>query len=921
MRATFRMAWKEYRQQLSFWVAIVLLSLFAAFVCMALVPNGSFAVGNDDFLGPIFRGIIYVLATTGGVVAGALLFAGEYETRTTWFLNLLPARRETIWLGKVLAGAMLTLVQALLLCLVWMVAYSKAWSQPWSYADGALWEKEFVEAFQNRLPSLILLVSLAFEGFAWAALASTLSRSVMAAVGLTVGFSTIAWIISVGVYIGQQEYLYLIPRSLLGGMAFLLSLFVYSAPARSRARRAQQSTVPKPSSLGVLIWLSVRQSWALWIGLASCSVATGVVVAFYGVIAWPAATLLIGVICGLHVFQPDQLDERFRFFGDQRIPRTRVWFTKVFVGFLIAVLLLGFMATLASVMTLGSPIFQGNMNPGQTWYQLFVEKQVIPGFVPLAQFLPVWAVYGFTVGLLCGQLFRKSVVSSMVAQGLSVLLLLAWLPSIACGGLPTWQLYVVPLMLLFASWAFMRPWLSSRGYERPALYGIAGLGLLVVLWMAGSIWYRMAAIPDVDPSFDPNRYVASIPQGEKNKAKTAFLVALKELKKHQTLVTQKLDPDPKPGDDEPPEGVDSVSPEKLLSDKASELKKEEVENIWKKLDPWVTEIRAGTWDEKLAKACDQPFGALVDPRMFWHSNNDDVILLATLPSGAVYELLFCSLQQLRNGNVEEASRRLVTAFRVIRHVRPYEVGSSGSRRDSTEIERRCFVVLRKVLRKLNALPAPKAKGILRSLLDTLKEQETAFPTALEIYKASYVSQVSLIETYGLQEKRPLAVQIERKCQLVPWEMERQRRLRNLLVASQVWVVQQKPWELPKMPDSEMVPWQLQGRALWNAGVTIPGSPGTAVEKNVWRGLYERELKATIPSVALWHLSPLSILSSRANAVLALRKAQLQVAQRLYFAETGNRTTATKDLVPKYFREVPRNPVTGEAMTEIPALEK
>ena len=51
-----------------------------------------------------------------------------------------------------------------------------------------------------------------------------------------------------------------------------------------------------------------------------------------GLILWPVATLLVGVLCGATAFADEQQGP-FRFLGDQRLPLGRFWLVKVGVRF------------------------------------------------------------------------------------------------------------------------------------------------------------------------------------------------------------------------------------------------------------------------------------------------------------------------------------------------------------------------------------------------------------------------------------------------------------------------------------------------------------------------------------------------------------------------------------------------------------
>ena len=78
-----------------------------------------------------------------------------------------------------------------------------------------------------------------------------------------------------------------------------------------------------------LLWLAERQGrWIVWPGLAVSFVA-GFIIWDYRDYVWPVVTLLIGLICGLAVFTPEQTSEQDRFSGQpQRFPPGCIWLVK-----------------------------------------------------------------------------------------------------------------------------------------------------------------------------------------------------------------------------------------------------------------------------------------------------------------------------------------------------------------------------------------------------------------------------------------------------------------------------------------------------------------------------------------------------------------------------------------------------------------
>src|SRR5207302_7765809 len=113
--------------------------------------------------------------------------------------------------------------------------------------------------------------------------------------------------------------------------------------------------------------------------------------------------------------------------------------------------------------------------------ELEVVGQFI-GPVGVWTFLTLWLLYGFGVAQLCAMAFRKTPVAIVVAVLLSNLGAMAWLPSIVGGGLPTWEVFFVPALLLATTRLLYWTWPAGYLYSfRPCACLTAGGG-------AGSLW-------------------------------------------------------------------------------------------------------------------------------------------------------------------------------------------------------------------------------------------------------------------------------------------------------------------------------------------------------------------------------------------------------------------------------------------------
>src|SRR5262249_32031317 len=113
------MLWKEWREQRTVAGSVL------AFGTLALYLTAQFAdpnTGRNVWEGGGPRELMAVaLAYLAGAVSGAILLADEKEVGTLEFLDTLPCRRRSLWIGKVLAGGLLAVGQCVFIALLAVV--------------------------------------------------------------------------------------------------------------------------------------------------------------------------------------------------------------------------------------------------------------------------------------------------------------------------------------------------------------------------------------------------------------------------------------------------------------------------------------------------------------------------------------------------------------------------------------------------------------------------------------------------------------------------------------------------------------------------------------------------------------------------------------------------------------------------------
>ncbi len=330
------LVWKVYREQRSVWLAMAGLALVVQVLGTTLFDQGA----SQSVRGSLFCLIAYIY----GLVVGALLLAGESEGRTAGFLESVPAGHLAVWRAKVAAGCGLILAQTLFLAAILC---------GWRYLpDGELAVRFLTEA-----------IVLAFLGFAWGLLFSDRAgTSFGAALGALLGqaaalpfFMGVAvagtWSLSPDMS-AEASLGFLLPFLVLLAIGGPIGVSGFRQIWLDRLRHV--SLTGWRAQLAALVWLDLRHWGRLFLWLALAAPAAGFGLAFaiqysppvVGLQAWPALTLLLGVIGGVSIFGGKQREATGRVLVQQRLSPRVVWAVKVslhlgLVAIVVVLLLLG----------------------------------------------------------------------------------------------------------------------------------------------------------------------------------------------------------------------------------------------------------------------------------------------------------------------------------------------------------------------------------------------------------------------------------------------------------------------------------------------------------------------------------------------------------------------------------------------------
>jgi ABC-type transport system involved in multi-copper enzyme maturation permease subunit len=600
--------WKEYHEHRLVWLmlAFVGLALLIGVPQVAQLFEGATAPRDQ---GIMLETTALAVAWVYGLVCGGMMLAGEQENGTLAFLDALPVRRISVWLVKAFAG------------FGFVVTLAAVLAGGMSYA---LAEQHGLE--HGIVLAILGVVVAGLYGLGWGLLLSAYCRFVLNAVFLgflaqiAAGFVIFPFLTLVGLLVEKDVNDRTVTQGALGvlGMAILAvapvigSAWVFTRQdfdrLRSKPVREPKAKVRARKGWSALLWLSVRQSRWLALGVGFVSVIAAILMPWLGLVVWPAVTSIVAVVCGATVFLDEQRSGSYRFLGEQRLPLTRVWLVKV--GVRLAVVMLAMLVLLLPgvVSSLWSTLESQQDRDRELSLAARLLKleefDLRPGWV----FLTLWPAYGFTIGLVNGLVFRKGLVAVVLALIECGMIAVLWLPSVVVGGLHFWQVGVLPILLLALSRSLLRPWTSERLLSRGPIVAGIGVYLVGILWLAASFWYRVYEAPIAPKRFDLDGFAKSLPKVEDNKAGSALRRSLARVPEVRKMVNERV-----AAHAQNPLPATGMS---LIDQQLSDV----VVHGWPQhgrteLAGWLNDWFADdSWLGPLAEAADQPLGVVESPR-------------------------------------------------------------------------------------------------------------------------------------------------------------------------------------------------------------------------------------------------------------------------------------------------------------------
>jgi ABC-type transport system involved in multi-copper enzyme maturation permease subunit len=865
--------WKEYREHRMVWTTLAFISAASLLSLSRMASVGWFGARPD---GLESRLVAIALAGVYGLICGAMMLAGERENRTLPYLDALPGFRRRLWQGKFLAGVLLVTGQiVLLMCLCAAVFLFENWRE-------AAWTVRGM-----------LLAGL--FGLSWGMLFSSLGRSVITVILLSLA-GLVPLCIFFGVLAGFVIHLAFtisgnLPEQTAGPV--LLYFFAVIAPVAligsalefTRLGRRRLRAVPKSlriqrpvrhTSWPMLFWLTWRQARGFAAGLAAFALLLGFILLLEPVLLWPAATLVVGVLCGATAFADEQQGS-YRFLGDQRLPFGRLWVVKVGVRFGIAVVAALLVLGPSVIVALANiPTLRGH-NGGPPYHFLahVFHSDILVNLCPPGLFFTLWLVYGFAAGCLFGLLFRHGLAAGVFALFVSSLAAALWIPSLLGGGLHAWQVFVPPMLLLASTLLLMRPWAAGRIASLTTALRLTPFLVLAALWIAGGLWYRVLEIPNVPSKFDLDAFRATLPPPEQDESGRLFRSACIQFDDLSHTLQSQQAPQAGAAGMAVPAPMPAAAVGELPALPPMERARNALEHGWpaddKALAVWLDKMYGAEWPTMLKEAAELPTSPFDNVR----NMTAMTLLPATQPAREVAVVLAVrGLQRQAAGDDEAYIENLRIGLSLSRSMRDRTPGIDLF--VGRAVEGVLVGGLDRWLEKLHGRSdlIRKALAILSSHLDATAEEG---------------KDLELIDDLAIENT------VEDPLPAMQWYLSNGNAARE----QGDYLVQEKAgW----VADAMVVPWE---RARQTRIIRVLF--GRDKIQRDWL-IQQSNLLGPLPSYSSFGMA--EDFAAKPGALCDARAMQLKLALRWYQADNGKPAENLDVLVPKYLPSIPLNPFDG-----------
>jgi len=527
-----RLWWKDARQFWTIWVFVTLAA--AAGQWMALNYYGPDVRQGPLLLMALAWSVLYA------VVVGSAAFAGERETGTLRLLDILPAARPVVWAGKFSFALITTMTLTALLFT--MAAFS---TEHVGYFDGgALLFKGDSKSLLGVCLGLVVLVALTW-GLFWSSILSNALTAALATAGSTAICmiylmakleEVLRWLraspktqidISANPFV-VFEIVVILATLVASNLLFTRGSrrrrlpFQFQSPivmtsadreqpgwvALRRPSRVAPATVPRAAEATAsdqsprrsrlaearaLIWETRHEGATTWWLLAVIGLAVPLPFFFsmghLDLSFMMVLDVIIALVAGINVFGMENRGRTQRFLTHHGARPGLVWLVK------LAVWCVGLAAIWGPHIVMG--------NSPEIGLSDATRDQAL-GAVMMV-------LLGFAVALLCGMTIARGLTAVVIAMVMTLALAFPLAALASAHLLPVEGTLVIPVALLFVSWAWSSDWLL----DRPAPGRWLRLGLLLTGTFAVVLGiytgFRAWSVPDIGPIAPPRAWVAAQP--------------------------------------------------------------------------------------------------------------------------------------------------------------------------------------------------------------------------------------------------------------------------------------------------------------------------------------------------------------------------------------------------------------------------
>jgi hypothetical protein len=855
--------WKELIEHRLQATVLTLLGLLILLVVLPWALREGADPGDGYLTAILFVG-------TCGLVTGAILLANEAEGQTQGLLDIMPRRRMEVWRNKVLFGIVITTVQAAILvtCARFM----------WPHVD------------PKTAGPLVVFIGACLLGYlslGCGLAGSSLGRTVLQAIGLGIvvelGIGLIGSALNLVLFQLTPEARFqtglpiepdLLAWLILIPLPFVLSGLVYTRLDRARRDVARPGLLSQlglaRSGLGLkaTVWASIRQGWLYFLVIAVIALLSGPLVLVEPFLFWPVATLVLGLLMGTVTFGDEQHHGIYRFLGEQRLPIGRFWLFKVGSRLAITVAI-----AIPMALTAEAVIEAYRFQKGAGRWSAFAAYTDISLFRQFGSWIYFGAplLYGFAFGQLASTLARKSLIAFAIAIPSAIVAIAIWLPSLVSGGVPAWQVYLIPVVAIVAGRMVMWYWATGRLVATRSML-VLGIGLVGgIAFLATCFWQRIREVPAADPPVDIQSFAASFPTRDQNKVRSSLYQATGRFNENYRAHNKELERD---------------MPQALHLARVS-LHADSYPNIvmyngWPKRDDTASEVAKlamqGDWLAPFRQAAAAPDTPMQDPRDELFDQQRWILELR----GMCKWICAYALYQQSQGRQAEALDLLVDVLAVARDVQ--NSATMDNYPLGIDLESKALLTLR----TWSENPMVPPELLEKAVKETLKHEENRPPFA-DVVKAEYLMVNEYLSgavelSHRWSDHVPAWQKLAQAAAIsAPWEHARRQRIVDEFF--------DRLLKLAKMDTVDVRKSEFSGQGLINSK-SIDSEP------------YYLD--------AMFRFGPRRMpIFDAAPSLCDLRATQICLALHAYEVRGGKPANELADLVPNLLPKVPIDPYCGQ----------